>query len=125
MNTKPIIDIIIDGIGRNITIDDYPDILLYVNSCINTLQQVGVGNQDFSIVTKEETIDQFISDTKFAGKVLEHLLLSAKLRFDPPGTSYLIELQKEIIKESEYRLMINYDKSYTPNAQVTTIDEVI
>lgn len=121
---------VLDSIGPYIELSDYPDILVYINSTINKLQQIGVGKYPF-VVTKDghETLDMFITDSWlndvsneargiYSQMVMDYILASVKLRFDPPGTSYLIDLLKDELKEMEYRLMAAFDNYIQPQMEV-------
>ena len=87
--------------------------VIYINSAFSTLHQLGVGPEsDFSIDSDDEkSWSDFIEDEKYIGMVQTYVTLYTKLLFDPPQSSFVVELCKEKMSELEWRLNIEFDKS--------------
>lgn len=81
------------------------DIILYINSALATLTQLGVGPSDGFVITGEsETYRDFLGDDRRFQMVKIYLVQKVKLGWDPPQTSALMQTLKEEIKEKEWRL---------------------
>src|SRR5690606_573802 len=98
------------GLDKNYTAFD-PDIVIYVNSAIATLTQLGVGSEDgFTITGSDETWDQFIGETKYLEPVKTYVALRSRIMFDPPAYSFHLQALKEQVKELEWRLNVLVDR---------------
>ncbi|MBQ6446460.1 MAG: hypothetical protein IJJ10_03225 [Bacillus sp. (in: Bacteria)] len=87
------------------------DLIVHINSYLNTLNQLGVGPDDpFVITGSEETWEDFLGeDIKKLELVKTYLYANVKIAFDPPSTSFGIDALKEIAKEAEWRLNVMVD----------------
>lgn len=94
------------GIAEDYTVFD-TDILMHINSAFVTIRQLGVGpSTGFFISGAEDQWDDFFAGDSRLNIVKSLLFLKVKLLFDPPGTSYLITLVENQIKEMEWRLNV-------------------
>jgi hypothetical protein len=85
------------------------DILLYINSVLAVLNQIGVGpTNGFQIEDKTATWTQFLAgDETRLNNVKGLVCLRVRLLFDPPATSFAIKAIEDQIREHETRLYID------------------
>ena len=83
-----------------------PDIVMYINSVFLALWQMGVGPAEgFSIDDESAIWSDFIpNDTVLREAVKAYMGAKARLKFDPPSNSTLLEALKSDVTESEWRL---------------------
>lgn len=82
------------------------DLIMHINTTLDTLNQAGVGVEGFHISGDTETWDQFINREDIES-VKTYVYLSVKNIFDPPTNSFLIEHYKSVMNELLWRLNIN------------------
>ena len=83
------------------------DIIMHINSVFMILNQLGVGPADgFRIEDDLATWDKFITDEDRLEAVKSYMHLKVKMLFDPPLSSAVMEANKQIINELEWRLNI-------------------
>lgn len=93
------------------------DITMHINAALFTLNDLGVGAADgFLITGREETWDQFSSDTKLLTAVKSYVYLKVRMLFDPPATSFAIDAINKQITELEWRMNVRVE-----NQKVTTV----
>jgi len=81
------------------------DITMYINGVLSTLNQLGIGpDEGFLIADKTATWESFLGTDPRLNFVPSYVLMSVRMIFDPPATSFGIEAMKEMIKEYEYRI---------------------
>ena len=92
------------GLDSNYTVCD-TDIIVFINSAMMTLQQIGVGPVNGLAVTGiTETWSDFLpSDTMIEG-VKTYIYLNVKMAFDPPANSFVMDAMKQQKEELEWRL---------------------
>lgn len=92
------------GISEDYTHFD-PDLIMYINSVLSILTQIGVGPSDgFRIEDKTSTWKDFISNDVDLELVKSDMVLRVRLLFDPPLSSIVVNSMNEMIKEFEWRL---------------------
>jgi hypothetical protein len=92
------------GIAEDYTAFDL-DILTHINTAFSTLTQLGIGPPNgFQIEDEVPVWTDFIGEDLEFNSVKSYVFLKTKQLFDPPTTSFLIEAQKEQIRELEVRL---------------------
>lgn len=92
------------GIDEMYTAFD-PDILLYINSVLANLNQIGVGEDaGFQIEDKVATWESFLGADPRLNNVKAYVSLKVRLLFDPPATSFAIAAFEAQAKEIEYRI---------------------
>ena len=81
------------------------DIIVFINSAMMTLQQLGIGpERGFAVTGLQEKWSDFIpSDTMLEG-VKHYLFLCVKMVFDPPTSSFVLDSMKTQKEELEWRL---------------------
>jgi hypothetical protein len=93
-------------LGLDANYDAYnTDIIVFINSAMMTLQQLGVGPKEGFVVTglHEMWSDFLPSDTMLEG-VKSYIYLCVKMVFDPPTSSYVMESMKAQKEELEWRI---------------------
>ncbi|MDF2800237.1 MAG: hypothetical protein K0S61_140 [Anaerocolumna sp.] len=82
-----------------------PDIILFINSVMLSLNQLGVGPSDgFEITGEEETWTDLFGDRKDLSAVKTYVYLKVRLLFDPPTNESLIKSIERQIIEAEWRI---------------------
>ena len=81
------------------------DIMIHINTALNTLTQVGVGNPDgFIICGYDEVWDAFVGDSKLLEQAKTYVYAKVKLVFDPPASSSAIAALERAADEALWRL---------------------
>ena len=81
------------------------DIVVFINSALMTLQQLGVGPLNGMLVTGvTETWDDLIPSGTMMEGVKQYIFLCVKMAFDPPATSFVMEAMQKQKEELEWRL---------------------
>lgn len=99
------------GIAEECT-DFDADVVMYVNSALFVLSQIGVGPVGgFTITGSEETWEQFSADKLKNEAVKAYLGVKVRLLgFDPPQSSSTMEAMKNTVAEMEWRLREEFDE---------------
>lgn len=98
------------GSGMDVT-DFDTDLIVFINSTLSNMIQLGVSDKQFRITGPSETWDQLITNENILASVKEYIYIRAKLLFDPPTSSIVMEAYKEILKEDEWRITNELDIS--------------
>ena len=98
------------GSGMDVT-DFDTDLIVLINSTLSNMIQLGVSDKQFRITGPSETWDQLITNENILASVKEYIYIRAKLLFDPPTSSIVMEAYKEILKEDEWRITNELDIS--------------
>lgn len=81
------------------------DIITHINTVFLNLNQLGVGPEDgYFIEDDGNTWSEYIGDVKNLNAVKTYIYLKVKLMFDPPASSAVMEANKQMINELEWRL---------------------
>lgn len=105
------------GLGDDYTAFD-TDIIVHINSCFMTLNQLGVGpEKPFRISGKDETWTSFFGEDVNVEAAKTYIYIGVKLVFDPPTNSFVVEALKEIQKEYEWRLMVQKEEKEGDNGE--------
>lgn len=96
------------GVPEDYTAFDL-DIMTHINAAFSVLTQLGVGPAvGFFIEDEAPVWTDFIDENVTLNMVKTYIYLKARILFDPPTTSYLIEaLNKQI---AEYEARISYER---------------
>ena len=87
-----------------------PDIIIFINSAISTLTQLGIGPPEgFRITGVDETWGDFLGDAKDLESVKSYIYMKTRIAFDPPSTSFLLSAYQDACKEYEWRLNVAVD----------------
>lgn len=101
-------------IGCNTDDHDHFDqeLIMYTNSVLSVLTEIGVGPETGFIITGEdETWEQLLTNNRdnMLNMVSAYVVMSVKLMFDPPTSSFVLESIKEKAKEYEWRIQAAID----------------
>lgn len=92
------------------------DIMLFINSTILSLRQIGVEiPPGFTVKSDIENWEDMIGDTKRLEAVKSYIFIKVKLMFDPPTSSFVIKAYEDQLKELEWRINAEVDKAYQNN----------
>lgn len=92
------------GLQPSYTVFD-SEILVFINSAMMVLQQIGVGpTNGFTVYSEDEIWSDFIPLNKMLEGVKTYIYLSVKILFDPPGSSFVLDAMKSLKEELEWRL---------------------
>ena len=110
-------DSILDSIKKLLGFDpDYTtfdtDIMIHINSVIMILGQMGVGNNNYQISSKDDTWSNYLAGTSLNFEAVKsYIYLKVRLIFDPPATSFTIEAYQKQIAEYEWRLFLQAEQT--------------
>lgn len=83
------------------------DIIMFINTALATLTQIGVGPDcGFKITSKFTTWEDFVGDDPRLNLVQTYVTLSVRMMFDPPTAGSVAEAFKTKIAELEWRLNV-------------------
>lgn len=86
------------------------DILIGINTAIFELNQMGVGpDAGFTVLGQDETWDDLFNSVGNLEAVKQYVILSVRMVFDPPGTSFLINAIDKKLEELGWRLREQVD----------------
>lgn len=92
------------------------ELIMHINSVFTTLNQLAVGPEiAFEITGDTETWEDFIGNIYNINSVKTYMVLSVRLIFDPPATSFVITAFENKIKEYEWRLNTEREVKRHPN----------
>lgn len=109
-DSKSILNSVKQRLGYPVELTDFDaDIIAAINGSIASLTRIGVGPQTgFAITSDEETYEDFVgTDIQNLSMVEMYVLVKTKLAFDPPSTSYLINVLEDQAKEYEFSLQVH------------------
>lgn len=104
-----------DKIGANDSIHDFDNALIMeINTAFDVLTQLGFGPiKGFSISGEDETWDQYLPENDPRTNMVKSYISSrARLKFDPPQSSYLVDALKKEVDELEFRLSVQNDRVF-------------
>lgn len=86
-------------------------LIMHINSVFAVLKQLGVGpSEGFRINSDAQTWGDFADGSIDLEPVKDYIFLKVKTIFDPPTSSFVMEANKEMIKELEWRLNVANDE---------------
>ena len=87
------------------------DVIIAINTALMALMQIGVGPKTgFRIEDDESTWKDFLgSDTIDLEAVKSYVFIKARLMFDPPSSSVVVEAYNKAAAECEWRLNAQRD----------------
>lgn len=81
-------------------------LIMDINSVLMVLEQIGVGEDGFTISSDEQTWDEFLNNIKNLEAVKTYIYLRVRLMFDPPQNSSIQQAFKQQADELEWRLNV-------------------
>ena len=90
-------------------------IIMHINSVFSILTQIGVGpSEGFFITDDSASWADFLPDDARLELVKSYVYLKTKLMFDPPDRSAVMEANKNMISELEFRISVAVDPYQAP-----------
>lgn len=102
-------------IGANDDVHDFDEnLIMEINTAFGVLTQVGFGPiKGFSISGEDETWDQYLpADDPRCNMAKTYISARARLKFDPPQASYLVDALQKEVDELEFRLSVQNDRIF-------------
>lgn len=96
------------GVGEDDTHFD-GDILIYINSALAVMRQIGVGPVDGFVANATSKWTDFLGTGLKLEIVKSYVYLKTKLIFDPPQNSSVAAALKSQADECEWRVLIEVD----------------
>lgn len=93
------------GLDPEYTVFD-PEIIVYINTAINVLEQLGIGHDGFVVTGATETWDDFLIDMSKLEGVKTYIYIRVRLLFDPPANATLSKTLEDTARELEWRLNV-------------------
>lgn len=80
------------------------DLIIYINSALSRLYQLGIGVRNFKITPNgNETWGAFLNnDESLLSYTKDAVIKSVRLAFDPPANSYTVSLMKDSLAELQW-----------------------
>ncbi len=92
------------------------DIMFNINAASSTLYQLGVLNKPYTVTSGDDTYEDLIpgGTEDVVNLIKMYFVYKTKLGFDSSTlSSTMIEVLKEMIRETEWRLMISFNPTNT------------
>ena len=92
------------------------DIMLNINAASSTLYQLGVLQKPYTVISKDDTYGDLIpgGSEDVVNQIKMYFVYKTRLGFDSSTLSgTVIEVMKEMIKETEWRLMVSFNPTDT------------
>jgi len=97
------------GIVDEYTVFD-PDIIANINAAIGTLNQMGIGVDEFYLTDASQTWNDLVGVKRYGFQLIkQYVYLSVKNVFDPPTSGVVLESYKQQIFNLECRLKLIYE----------------
>lgn len=95
------------------------DILVFINSSIAVLRQLGVGPTDPLLVADKDTEwSALTDDDTILSMAKTYIHLNTKILFDPPGSSFVLDSFKKVIDELVWRIKEEAEPPLPPEEPV-------
>lgn len=111
---------ILQSVKKNLGLpEDYDvfdaDIIIYINTALSTLTQVGVG-PDIGFQIDDDTAEwgDLLGGDPRLNSVQSYITLKTRLLFDPPATSFAIAAIEKQVEEMLWRLNLTADPAPIP-----------
>ena len=85
------------------------DVITDINTVLFSLNQLGIGAEDFSIKDETALWSDFLGDSKNYESVKTYVYIKVRLMFDPPTSSFVIAALEKQASELEWRLNVKYE----------------
>jgi hypothetical protein len=83
-----------------------PEIIVYINTAINVLEQLGVGVDGYIVTSADNTWEEFLTDISKLEGVKTYIYIRVRMLFDPPANSTLSKTLEDTARELEWRLNV-------------------
>ena len=85
------------------------DVITDINTVLFSLNQIGVGTEDFAIKNETTLWSDFLGESKNYEAVKTYIYIKVRLMFDPPTSSFVIAALEKQASELEWRLNVKYE----------------
>lgn len=86
------------------------EIIMYINSVILILAQIGVGpTSGFRVFDEHDSWEEYLSENNDPEAVKTYMGMKVKYMFDPPSGSAAMEALKSVCSELEWRINLEVD----------------
>lgn len=85
------------------------DVITDINTVLFSLNQMGIGNEGFSIKDETALWSDFLGDSKNYEAVKTYIYLKVRLMFDLPTSSFVIAAMEKQASELEWRLNFRHE----------------
>lgn len=107
---ESILDTIKDMLGSSTEYDDFDkELIVYINTALNVLYQLGVGPKGFHITSNAETWNDFLPDIDRFHMVKDFIYLKVKQAFDPNQNSNITAEYNKQIDELAWRINVEIE----------------
>lgn len=98
------------------------ELKIHINSSFQALRQLGVGpTTGFIVLTDAESWADYLGPQKdLLTAVQTYIIFKTKLGFDPPDVGFVITSLERLIKEAEWRMLVDTDKPPVTEEEVST-----
>lgn len=76
-------------------------LMVHINTFLRRLNQLGVGVENFSITSAEQTWGDFLTNEAKYKQAKEYVFLRTKMLFDPPSSGTAAKSYEEVSRELE------------------------
>ena len=86
------------------------DFVLYINSALSDLNQLGIGPAEgFVVESQDEFWEDFVENEPRLNQLKTYIGLKVRLLFDPPASSFAIEMMEKQLDELAWRLKVSQE----------------
>lgn len=85
------------------------DIVLFINSAIATLRQIGFHREYYSITGSSETWSDYLGERADLELIKTYIYLKVRTMFDPPASGTVSASIDNLLKETECRISYEVD----------------
>lgn len=86
------------------------ELILHINSALMTVNQIGVGEEPFSITSASDVWDSVIGTNTNLEGVKMYVYLKVRLIFDPPTSAFVLDSIERQISQLECRINVQVEK---------------
>lgn len=102
------------------------DIIMYINSALSSLSQLGVGPEGgYQITGAEETWESLLGGDPRLNNVKTYVTLKVKMLFDPPTTGYLMTAMEKNLQEHEFRINVQREAVIWRSPEIVDDEDVV
>ena len=112
------------GIAEDYTAFDL-DVVIFTNSALGSLQQIGVGGDSGFIITDNTTLwSQYCTSLSYLNMVKTYIYMSVRLAFDPPANSFGLGAIEHQLEQLAWRINAAVEAE-TPPSDPFAVEEII
>lgn len=90
-----------------------PELIIYINTALSTLTQLGVGPLGgVSITSGEDLWTSVVEGSQELEAAKSYVILKVRLLFDPPSSSFVLDAINKQIEELGWRLNVHVEGAF-------------